>query len=63
MTYQQLENKWIGKRVDYDGVYQYQCVDLTKQYLAEVYGMKPGAVGLAGTILAVIANIINIFGR
>lgn len=47
MTYADFEAKWLGGKVDYDGVYQYQCVDLTKQYMAEVFGMKPGAWGNA----------------
>jgi surface antigen len=47
MTYQMFKQKWLGKRVDYDSVYGYQCVDLIKQYLAECYGLKPGAWGNA----------------
>jgi len=47
MNYQQFKSKWIGKRVDYDRVYGFQCVDLIKQYLAENYGLKPGAWGNA----------------
>ena len=47
MTYTDFQNKWIGKRVDYDGVYGFQCVDLIKQYLAECYGLSPGAWGNA----------------
>lgn len=40
-------NQWRGERVDYDGVFQYQCVDLIKQYLAQEFGLKPGAWGNA----------------
>lgn len=47
MSYQTFKNKWNGRRVDYDKVYGYQCVDLIKQYLAEEYGLKPGAWGNA----------------
>lgn len=47
MSYISFRNKWIGKRVDYDRVYGYQCVDLIKQYMAEEKGLKPGAWGNA----------------
>lgn len=47
MDYPTFKQKWLGKRVDYDGVYQYQCVDLVKQYMAECFNMKPGAWGNA----------------
>lgn len=40
-------NKWIGNRIDYDGVYRYQCVDLILQYVAEVYGLRSGVNGNA----------------
>ena len=45
MSYISFRNKYLGKKVDYDGVYGFQCVDLVKQYLAEEYGLKPGAWG------------------
>lgn len=32
----------IGKRVDYDGSFGYQCVDLAKDYCSKVLGMKLG---------------------
>lgn len=47
MSYTSFKNKWVGKRVDYDGVYGYQCVDLIKQYAREEYKLKPGAWGNA----------------
>lgn len=47
MNYDQFAAEWLGKRVDYDGVYQYQCVDLIKQYVDELYGIKSGAFGNA----------------
>jgi len=34
--YKAFKDKWIGKRIDYDWVYWYQCVDLIKQYADEV---------------------------
>lgn len=47
MSYSTFKNKWLGKRVDYDKVYGFQCIDLIKQYLAENYGLKPGTWGNA----------------
>lgn len=47
MTYQEFENRWLGKRVDYDGVFGYQCVDLIKQYLRSRFGLRPGSWGNA----------------
>ena len=32
--------KRLGKRVDYDKQYDYQCTDLAKQYMNEVLGIK-----------------------
>ena len=47
MSYASFRNKWIGKRVDYDRVYGYQCVDLIKQYMKEGYGLNAGTWGNA----------------
>ena len=47
MSYLSFKNKWAGKRVDYDRIYGYQCVDLIKQYAHEEYGLKAGAWGNA----------------
>jgi hypothetical protein len=38
--YVDFKNKWNGKRVDYDNASGYQCVDLFKQYMTEVLGIK-----------------------
>jgi hypothetical protein len=38
---------WLGKRVDYDKVFLYQCVDLILQYISEVYGIHSGVSGNA----------------
>lgn len=45
MTYLSFKNKWLAKRVDYDKVFGYQCVDLIKQYLDDCFGIKAGAWG------------------
>ena len=47
MSYQAFEGRWIGRRNNYDSVYGYQCVDLIKVYVAEEFGLKPGAWGNA----------------
>ena len=46
--YKNFVNKRLGKRVDYDKQYDYQCTDLAKQYLFEVLRFeKIGALGNA----------------
>lgn len=37
--YKEFVERWLGKRVDYDKAYWYQCVDLIKQYADECLGM------------------------
>lgn len=34
-----FKNEWLGRRVDFDHVFAYQCVDLILQYVYEVYGL------------------------
>lgn len=48
--YNSFQTKWLGKRVDTDGVPKgavYQCVDLIKQYAKEVFNLTPGSWGNA----------------
>ena len=40
MTLEEFVNKYNGKKVDYDGVYGPQCVDLFRQYVWDVLGIK-----------------------
>lgn len=40
MTLEEFINKYNGKKVDFDGVYGAQCVDLFRQYVKEVLGIK-----------------------
>jgi hypothetical protein len=47
MSYQSFKSAWIGKRVDYDKVEAFQCVDLIKQYVAQEFGLKPSNWGNA----------------
>lgn len=45
MNLKEFVNKYIGKKVDYDGAYGYQCVDLFRQYCQDVLGIPhTGAV-------------------
>jgi len=47
MQYQDFKNEWTGKRVDYDHVYGFQCVDLILEYVKECYGLASGVWGNA----------------
>lgn len=47
MTYASFKKEWLGRRVDYDHVYAYQCVDLILQYVKEGYGLATGVWGNA----------------
>jgi hypothetical protein len=40
-----FRNNWLGLVVDFDHVYQFQCVDLIRQYLYECYGLNQGVHG------------------
>lgn len=39
-SFDQFMQDWLGKRVDYDHVYAYQCVDLTLEYIYECFGIS-----------------------
>jgi hypothetical protein len=47
MNFNRFKNEWLGKRVDWDKVYSYQCVDLILQYVYECYGITGGVSGNA----------------
>ena len=47
MTYTEFKQKWLGRRVDIDSVYGFQCVDLVKQYIYERWAIPNGAYGNA----------------
>lgn len=47
MTYTQFKKEWLGRRIDYDHVYFYQCVDLILQYVKEGWGLATGVTGNA----------------
>lgn len=47
MNYQSFKAAYNGRRVDYDHVYSYQCVDLILQYIKDCYGISSGVWGNA----------------
>src|SRR3990167_9367950 len=40
ITFDQFIQKYSGKYIDYDGYYGYQCMDLYRQFVKEVYGCQ-----------------------
>jgi hypothetical protein len=48
MTFNDFINKYLGKKVDYDGAYAGQCVDLFRQYNKDVLGLKVQPKGVSG---------------
>lgn len=36
MTYKQFKEKWLGKGIDFDGSFGFQCVDVYRMYCKEV---------------------------
>lgn len=46
-AYTDFKAQWLGQRIDYDHVYNYQCVDLILQYVAEDFGLPSGVTGNA----------------
>lgn len=47
MTYTQFKQEWQGRRIDYDHVFAYQCVDLILEYAKECFGISHGVSGNA----------------
>ena len=47
LTKTQFFEKYIGQKIEYDGVAPYQCVDYIKLYLKKCYGISPGSWGNA----------------
>lgn len=41
MTYYEFKKKYLDKKIDFDGRYGNQCVDLFRQYAKEVWGCPP----------------------
>jgi len=40
MDHNQWRDKWLGKVVDFDGAFGGQCVDVARQYAADVHGIR-----------------------
>jgi hypothetical protein len=51
MNLQLFIDKYNGKFVDYDGKFGYQCVDLMRFYINEIFGLNPYDI-LPGAIYA-----------
>ena len=49
MTLEDFVSKYKGKKVDYDGKYGYQCVDLFRQYCKDVLDI-PHTGGVVGAV-------------
>ena len=47
ITFEQFIEKWLGKKADFDGAYNGQCVDLFRFYVQEVLGL-PQPKGVSG---------------
>ena len=41
MQYPDFKNNWLGKGIDYDGAYGFQCFDVINQYILEATGQRP----------------------
>lgn len=48
LTHTQFIDKYSGKKIDFDGAYGGQCVDLFRQYCKEVLGMTQQPKGVVG---------------
>lgn len=46
MTLQEFCSKYIGTYIDHDGAYGPQCVDLSKRYSKEIFGVSLGRFGI-----------------
>ena len=59
--YTDFRNEWLGKRIDYDWSFWFQCVDLAKLYLDKVVGL--GKIGSLGDAKNVANNRLFAKGR
>jgi len=48
MDLQEFVNKYKGTKVDFDGMYGAQCVDLARQYFKDVWGFIKQPEGVEG---------------
>lgn len=47
ISYTQFKAEWLGNRVDYDHVFEFQCVDLILQFMYQCAGVAVGVRGNA----------------
>jgi len=48
MTHNEFIDRYLGKPVDFDGLYGAQCVDLARMYIKEVLGVSLQPEGVTG---------------
>jgi hypothetical protein len=48
MTYFDFKNNLLGKRIDIDGVFRFQCVDTAKATVKDLWGLPFRSVGYSG---------------
>ena len=60
MTIVQFFQKYDGRFVDYDHVWGFQCVDLMRQFVKELYGVNPyAAIPQTGAAKNIFNNFIE----
>lgn len=50
MSYKDFKNKYLGKKVDYDGAYGAQCWDLAEQYVVECLELPASILAGCGVV-------------
>lgn len=50
MNYENFKNKYLGKKVDYDGAYGAQCWDLAEQYVVECLNLPEYILAGCGVV-------------
>lgn len=50
MTYNEFKNKYLGKKLDFDGVYGAQCYDLAQQYITECLELPASILAGCGVV-------------
>lgn len=45
MTYQEYKSLWLGKRINFDAAFWYQCVDLARHYAVHVFWLPSKPFG------------------
>ena len=63
MTLNEFIIKWQGEKIDFDGVYPNQCMDLAHQYYVDVLGLTDARILAAPSAKQVYLNFSNIYGN